>query len=150
MILDESVWAKIISTNVYGDSVISDPGNNAVIQLVPDAPINLFNDPATTSDLVIKFTWDEGAHNGGVDVIDFDIYYNQGSAIDSFVLLESGVLTEYYETTVALISGEIYTFKVTSRNTVGSSLESEPISLMAAKLPDAPVSFTNLPLVTNA
>lgn len=61
---------------MYGDSVMSDPGNNAVIQLVPDAPINLFNDPAVTDDIVIKFTWTQGPSNGGTDVIDFDVYYD--------------------------------------------------------------------------
>jgi hypothetical protein len=58
LVKDESIFAKIISTNFYGDSELySDSGNGAVIQLVPDVPINLFNDPTTTTDSVIRFTW---------------------------------------------------------------------------------------------
>ena len=57
LIKDESVYAKIISVNVYGESVHSSAGNGAVIQLVPDAPISLTNDPTTTIDTLIRFTW---------------------------------------------------------------------------------------------
>jgi len=57
LIKDESVYAKIISVNVYGSSVYSSAGNGAVIQLVPDAPLNLTNDPTTTIDTLIRFTW---------------------------------------------------------------------------------------------
>jgi hypothetical protein len=46
--MDESVWVKIISINTYGESYISEPGNNAVIQLVPDAPLNFANVVAIT------------------------------------------------------------------------------------------------------
>jgi hypothetical protein len=65
--------------------VISEPGNNAVIQLVPEPPINLENvpfdivdrnNPETTTDTQIRFTWDEGLNNGGVPVLDYDIYYD--------------------------------------------------------------------------
>jgi hypothetical protein len=35
----------------------SDAGNGAVIQLVPDAPVDLANDPLTTIDTLIRLTW---------------------------------------------------------------------------------------------
>jgi hypothetical protein len=41
LVQGDEVWVKIISINTYGESVISQPGNNAVIQLVPEPPINL-------------------------------------------------------------------------------------------------------------
>lgn len=121
LVQGESIYAKIISVNTYGDSIYSEAGNNAVIQLVPEPPINLANDPLTTTDIVIRFTWDQGLNNGGVEVIDYDIYYDQGSVVGTYVLLDEGVLTQYYQTTIALTAGETYTFKVTSRNTVGDS-----------------------------
>jgi hypothetical protein len=64
--------------------------------LVPDAPIDLTNDPSVTTESVIRFTWSEGLSNGGTPVIDYDVYYNQGSSIGSWVLLEEDVLTAYY------------------------------------------------------
>ena len=57
MVLGESVYVEIISTNYYGDSIYSTAGNGAVIQLVPDAPINLINDPNITTDTIIGFNW---------------------------------------------------------------------------------------------
>jgi hypothetical protein len=42
---------------------------------------------------------------------------------------------------VGLIAGETYQFKVTSRNSVGDSVESDAISILAAKAPDAPINL---------
>lgn len=122
LVLNESVWVKIIAENYYGDSPYSEPGNDGLVKLVPDAPINLTNDPLVTSDLVIKFTWVEGPSNGGVAVLDFDIYYDEGTGSGAYVLLESNIDTPYYTTTVALTNDVNYSFKVTARNTVGSGL----------------------------
>ena len=80
----ESVQVKIVSVNTYGESAISEPGSGAVIQLVPESPINLqnviyvLNDAQTTTDTSIRFTLDDGSNNGGAIVIDYDVYYDQG------------------------------------------------------------------------
>lgn len=47
-----------------------------MIQLVPDAPVNLQNDPLVTTDVNIKFTWVDGVSDGGTSVIDYDVYYD--------------------------------------------------------------------------
>jgi len=39
---------------------------------------------------------------------------------------------------------------VTARNEVGSSVYSEEISILAAKVPDAPINLADVPLVTTA
>jgi hypothetical protein len=36
-----SIYAKLVAVNVYGDSVLSEEGNGAVMITAPDAPINL-------------------------------------------------------------------------------------------------------------
>ena len=137
-----------MSVNFYGDSAESAVGSGAVIQLVPDAPVSLTNDPSTTTDTQIRFTWADGASDGGTAVIDFAVYYDQGS--NNFVVLDSAVTTRHYLTTVSLTAGTTYKFKVTARNTVGSSVESAELSVLAAKLPDAPVNLVNVPVVTTA
>lgn len=63
-------------------------GSGAVIQLVPDAPMELINDDITTTDTVIRFTWKEGNNNGGSPVIDYTVYYDQGTGSGVFVLLD--------------------------------------------------------------
>lgn len=148
LILNESIFAKIVAQNTYGDSAFSDAGNGGLVKLVPDAPINLQNDPVTTDAFKIKFTWQEGVSNGGMPVIDFDIYYDKGTS--SWELLEEAVSDLFYTTTVALTPDVIYSFKVTARNSVGDSLQSEPVAIRAAKVPDAPVTLTNVPEITTA
>jgi hypothetical protein len=44
LIKGNSVYAKIIAQNQYGDSPNSLEGNGAVMIIKPDAPINLLND----------------------------------------------------------------------------------------------------------
>lgn len=115
---------------------------------MPDAPIDLTNDLTTTTDLVIRFTWTAGASDGGSPVIDHTIYYDQ--ATGEYVELESGVVGLAYLTSVTLTPGLFYKFKITARNSVGSSLYSEEINILAAKIPDAPVNLVNVPEITTA
>jgi hypothetical protein len=105
LVKDEGVYAKIISVNAYGESVQSAAGNGALIQLVPDAPISLANDPSTTSDTTIRFTWIPGPSDGTSAVIDHDIYYDNAIGDGNYILLESGIVNLYYQTTVALNTG---------------------------------------------
>lgn len=147
LVQGESVWVKVITANLYGESAISEPGNNAVIQLVPDAPINLQIDLVETDDTKIRFLWTEGPNDGGVPVLDYDIYYDQGAATATYVIMEENVLDQFYVTTVALTPGEEYTFKLTARNSVGDSQKSNPITIMAAKIPDAPVGLADVPTI---
>jgi hypothetical protein len=94
--LGDSVSAKVVSVNTYGESTASSAGNGAVIQLVPDSPINLANDATTTTDTVIKFTWDDGTSNGGTSVLDYDIYYDQGSSVATYTILAEAVANKFY------------------------------------------------------
>jgi hypothetical protein len=70
-------------------------------------------------------------------VLDYDVYFDQASG--DYVLLAEGVLTKHYTTATSLTNDLIYSFKVVSRNSVGRSLMSEPVSIRAAKIPDAPI-----------
>jgi hypothetical protein len=101
-----------------------------VIQEVPDAPINLSNDPSMTTDTVIRFTYNEGPSNGGTPVTSYIIFYDQGS--NTFVQLASGVTDLFYQTTLTLTAGYTYVFKVRAVNSVGSSVDSVTLSVLAA------------------
>lgn len=107
-----------MATNAYGDSAISDVGNGAIMVLVPDAPINLQDDPMTTSDSVIRFTWSDGASDGYQPIIDYRVSYDKSTG--NWETLAT-VTDKFYQTTVALIAGQTYAFKVEARNTVGYS-----------------------------
>jgi len=49
---------------------------------------------------------------------------------------------------VILTPNTIYSFKVTARNSVGSSALSAAVSIRAAKIPDAPINIANVPAIT--
>jgi len=53
-----SVYAKVIATNIYGDSVESVEGNGAVITTNPDAPINLAEVQASKTKSTIGLSWE--------------------------------------------------------------------------------------------
>ena len=65
------------------------------------------------------FTWSQGLSNGGTEVIDYNVYYDQG--LDNFMLLAEKLTASYFTTAATLIPGVTYSFKVTARNTVGMS-----------------------------
>jgi len=67
---------KVIATNSYGDSFISEPGSNDGIEFVPDPPMNLQNDPAITSDSVVVINWSDGPSDGDAPIIDYRILYD--------------------------------------------------------------------------
>jgi len=71
LILNDSILVKVIAINAYGKSDLSSAGNGAKMLLVPDAPVNLLNDAAITSNSVIRFTWSDGASNGGTSIINY-------------------------------------------------------------------------------
>jgi hypothetical protein len=145
LILGDSVWVKVISVNTYGESELSQPGNGAVIQLVPDAPINLTNDLQVTNANAIKLSWEEGASNGGIAVIDYAVFYYP-SGVN--IITAPNVLLKEYTTTTVLEPGVYYNFKVSARNPVGTSALSETVQIIAATYADSPVLVQNVPGIT--
>jgi hypothetical protein len=73
-----SIYAKVVAYNIVGQSIASSVGNGAVmfISTVPDAPVNLARDEATTTTTAIGITWSNGAYNGGLPVIDYRLSYD--------------------------------------------------------------------------
>jgi hypothetical protein len=68
-----------VAINYYGESAESDSGNGAVILLVPDAPINLFDNVSVTTAFIIGFTWEDGIKTGGMPVEDYRILWDQST-----------------------------------------------------------------------
>jgi len=93
----------------------------------------LVNNVTITSQSVIGFSWSNGVSNGGSAIIDYRVWYDQ--SIGNFVVLSSSVLTTSYQTTVQLIPGRYYSFKVEARNSVGYSVISNAVVILAAQVP---------------
>jgi len=75
---------------------------------VPDAPINVANNPAVTTATKVGLTWSAGLSNGGSPVLDYTINYS--STNSNFVVLVSGITALSYTTTTTLVKGQTYYF----------------------------------------
>lgn len=69
-----SVYAKVIATNVKGDSTESNSGNGAIIVTIPDPPVNLLENVPDRSYSRLGLKWEEAAFNGGTNVIDYRLW----------------------------------------------------------------------------
>lgn len=126
------VYAQVLAINIYGSSSYSSVGGGAVIQLIPDAPLNLANDFTQRSAEHIRVTWVAGLSDGGSAVIAHDIYCDQSNG--TWILLAGGMVNTYsYTTTIPLIQGNIYSFKVWARNAVGQGPFSAVLQVLAAQ-----------------
>lgn len=128
--VDQDVNIKVSATNAYGTSEYSQVGSGAFIQFVPDAPVSLLNLAEVTDATRIGISWSDGPENGGTEVIDYKVVYDQSTG--QWIELEQGLDTATYTTAVPLVEGSTYSFKVLARNSVGLSSESLPISILVA------------------
>jgi hypothetical protein len=126
----DSIFAKVVAINYYGESASSDEGNNAIVLLVPDAPTNLQDNVAITSASIIGLQWTPGMSTGGTEIIDYRVSWDQST--DTWAELEAGVTTTAYITKVAVTPGKYYKFKVEARNSVGYSLPSTVVEILCA------------------
>lgn len=114
----DSVYAKVIAYNIYGDSEVSDAGNGAIIITSPYAPLDLAETVSARTASSITFTWSEGLKNGGSAVVDYRIS-NGNSEV-----LASNIVEKTY-TATGLTFGVTYDFKVEAQNEFGYSVYSD-------------------------
>jgi hypothetical protein len=136
-----------VATNIVGSSIESDPGNGAVMITNPDAPVLLANVAAVTDATKIGLSWSPGTANGGAQIIDHRISWDQGS--NNYVTLAVGVVGATYTTTATLVASTTYKFKIEARNQFGFSLTySNEVSIIAARVSDAPLDLANNVAIT--
>lgn len=98
----------------------------------PDAPHTLVEDISGRTQTALQFSWQNGASNGGSDIIDYRVYMAAGE--DSYILIKTGhTSTSFFIDT--LTPGIVYGFKVKSRNAYGLSLDSEELLILCATVP---------------
>ena len=127
------IYAKVIATNEYGDSAVSELGNGGIMMTNPDSPILVAEDVSLRAATSISLTWSDGPSNGGDLIIDYRIQMAQGDDVYSEVA--SGV-TMTYHTVTGLTAGLTYKFMIESRNVVYYSSPSTPIEVLCAAKPD--------------
>jgi hypothetical protein len=133
-----SVFAKVIATNAYGNSVESTAGNGATITTTPDVATSIVEVDADRTKSTLGLSWTAPVFTGGDVIIDYQI--NIAEQGGSFSILES-VSTSTY-TAISLTAGTTYEFKIESRNSYGFSSYSDVITLLCAFIADPPVTVT--------
>jgi hypothetical protein len=69
----DSVYAKVVAVNFYGESAHSTAGNGAYYTRVPDPPVNVGEDVSLRTSTDNGLIWDDGSNNGGVAIEDYRI-----------------------------------------------------------------------------
>lgn len=100
---------------------------------MPDAPKSLTNNPSITNAAQIGFSWSDGDSSGGASIMYYTIYFDNSDS--TWQVLEPTVSQMSYTTQVTLVKGRLYSFKVQAINSVGVSLLSTSLSILAAQIP---------------
>jgi hypothetical protein len=111
----DDVWARVTAINLYGDSLVSEPGNGAKLLTYPDPPINLVEDWSPKTQTTIGIAWEDSAFDGGSAFTTYRVWYNQGHVVDTWVILASDLTTKTYSA-LNLSPAVTYKFKVEVRN----------------------------------
>jgi len=135
-----------VAINLYGESVVSDAGNGAIILTFPDSPVNLAEKYSLRAATTLAITWEAGTYDvndGGSPVIDYRITFVTGV---TQTVVENIVPLEY--TATSLVNSANYAFTVAARNEFGYSEESAQLFLYCAFISEKPFGVaTNV--VTN-
>ena len=97
---------------------------------VPDPPYNLLRDNAATDQTHVSFTWDAPANDGGKTVLDYTVQLALEG--DGFKDQQSGLTQTNYTLATDINAGEKYSFRVKARNSIGFSVFSPVIEIIAA------------------
>lgn len=150
---NDLIIAKVRAENSYGaTSEYSDANTDGVYPLfVPDKPTIAPREgvASTNTQIEVQVTEIDEANNGGSIVLSYDIYWNQGAATNTWVLLANVVSdgsTELsYTHTTSITEGESYQFKYLARNVYGpGDLSDVFIEILAAT---SPTQVTDVTLI---
>lgn len=75
----EAIYGRVQARNIKGWSEFSEFGSGALIWRIPDVPINLRNVPNLTDKDSIGLMWEDGLEDGGTPVLDYLVYYDNGT-----------------------------------------------------------------------
>jgi hypothetical protein len=131
-----AVLVKVIAFNSVGDGPPSPVGGNAVSATMPGPPMMFTRSDLFTTTSQISFAWENGDFDGGSPIIDYQGLSDQGIGI--YQVIAIGVVTKSFTTTASqpIQAGQVYTFRVQSRNAIGYSSESADFAVLAANRPD--------------
>lgn len=69
----DSIFVKVVATNIKGSSSESSIGSGALVITNPDVPVSLAEDTAERTVSTLGLTWSAGTSNGGSAILDYRI-----------------------------------------------------------------------------
>jgi hypothetical protein len=138
--------------NIIGYSTVYSPTLSVLFAEIPEAPsVPVYvdrsgGDSTTGLEPFITISWDEPTDNGGIDILGYLVSINMDGG--EFTLAYDGSVEPniLQNTFLGLNPGSLYSFKVWSRNELGTSLTaSEILEVYAATYPfkmDSPVQVS--------
>jgi len=138
----DSVIAKVLAVNAYGDSLESAEGNGAVILTYPGAPLDILEVEADRSRSSLGISW-TAPFAGGDTTLDYRVNIREQGG--TFSVLASGITVTNYKAEL-LTAGVIYEFTVEAQNSYNYGAASAEIALLCAFIPEPPstVSTSNV------
>jgi hypothetical protein len=67
------IRAKVIATNIKGDSLESAIGQGATVISKPDPPVSLIEDISLRTTSTLGIEWSDGASDGGSPILEYKI-----------------------------------------------------------------------------
>lgn len=104
----DQVQVRITAKNLIGYGPAA-TGAGAYIFSQPDAPLNFAEDIANSNMYQTALTWEDGAINGGTEVLDFRISYS--TEYGDYLVLRQGITERSYIAS-GITTGVTYKFKV--------------------------------------
>ena len=129
---------QVQAVNEAGPSTLSPSSVPIYVAVVPDPPANLRLVSRSQSQIKIEF--DEPLSHGGLPITGYNVYVASASGLyteDTSVPSKTNPSIKYYENT-SVTAGVLYSFRITAVNSMGESLDSNQIQIIAANLPSKP------------
>jgi titin len=132
-------WYQVSSRNIMGNSplsrsVIGDPIRP------PTSPTELIAD---SSSATVKLSWKAPYHDGGSDLLGYNVYRNSDGMEWIKIIDMENKLTTY--TDKFLDNGKTYRYRVTAYNDIGESLPSNTVAVEPRGAPGKPLDLELIP-----
>ena len=99
------------------------------------------NIPASTTRSVIFIKYDPVIENGGSDILNYNVYVDDGLNGAFSGPYNNALATTYSTTALTLTTGRIYKLKYSAVNSEGEGPTSDVVAILLAEKPGVPASF---------
>jgi len=155
LVVSNLIVAQVKASNSLGTAVNFSPANTGgiTVKSKPLAPPTIPVEGINTAYNQIEIEIDAvtGLNTGDSVILNYEIFWNQGSIVNSFVSLITLTATnnaiQTYLQTIAITAGETYQYKYRAYNVYGQSLFSG-ITSIVPKSPPAQITDVSLTLVS--